>query len=165
MAESKTAEIVTSIQKADFTSVRDIIAIISLINEYRNDPMGGNLPSLTPEAEVALIDGLKNHPASIVLLASSGQDVIGMAVCFLGFSTFECKMLLNVHDLIVKSNFRNQGVGKKILQEAARLARGASCCRLTLEVRVDNAKAKKLYFSVGFRPCDDPMEFWIMPLH
>lgn len=153
-----------SVVKADFTSVRDVFSIISLINEYRNDPMGGNLPVLTPEAEVALIDGLKNHPVSIVLLALYEEEVAGLIVCFLGFSTFKAKMLLNVHDIIVKKQFRKNGIGKRLLQEAAKLARETDCCRLTLEVRCDNQDAKRLYSSAGFRPCDDPMEFWIMPL-
>lgn len=153
-----------NVMKADFTSKRHVLSIISLVNEYRSDPMGGNLPILTPEAEDALIDGLKNHPVSIVLLALYDEEAVGLIVCFLGFSTFKAKMLLNIHDLIVKKQFRRNGIGKKLLQEAARMARKAECCRLTLEVRSDNQKAKRLYSSAGFGPCDDPMEFWIMPL-
>ncbi|HEX3020340.1 MAG TPA: GNAT family N-acetyltransferase [Chitinispirillaceae bacterium] len=160
LTEAKAIHIV----KADFKSVRDVFAVISLINEYRNDPMGGNMPVLTPEAEIALIDGLKNHPVSIVLLALCNEEAVGLIVCLLGFSTFKAKMLLNVHDIIVKKQYRRQGIGKKLLFEAAKLARDADCCRLTLEVRNDNHDAKQLYSSVGFGPCDDPMEFWIMPL-
>ena len=123
--------------------------------------MGGNLPLLTPEEESALINGLKNHPVALVLLAMAGEQIVGMTVNFLGFSTFKAKNLLNIHDLIVKRNFRGSGIGRLLLTETARFARELDCCRLTLEVRNDNATAKRLYTSVGFGPCDDPMEFWI----
>lgn len=163
-SEMKTETHDITIVKADFSSIRDIFTIITLINEYRNDPMGGNLPSLMPEEEVNLICGLKNHPVSIVLLAKYKNDIAGMIVGFKGFSTFKAQNLVNVHDLIVNRRYRGKGIGKRLLLAIADLAKKENCCRLTLEVRNDNCNAKRLYTSVGFKPCDNPMEFWVWPL-
>jgi ribosomal protein S18 acetylase RimI-like enzyme len=150
--------------QGDLSNIKHCSAIISLVNEYRTDPMGGGLRPLTSDCEGLLINGLKDHPAALIILAKSGLEFIGMAVCFWGFSTFQTKKLLNIHDLIVKKSYRNKGFGKLLLQYACEKARLNNCCRLTLEVRSDNSAAMKLYRSVGFKPCDSPMEFWINPL-
>ncbi len=61
----------------------------------------GNGKSLSPEARRALIPGLQEHPTTVIFLAYQGGKAIGVAVCFLGFSTFDAKPLLNIHDLAV----------------------------------------------------------------
>ena len=154
----------TLIIHGDLNNHAHCSALISLINEYRTDFMGGNLPVLDLISENKLIDGLKNHPASLILFALSEETIIGMAVCFQGFSTFQAAGLLNIHDLIVFKNYRNRGIGRLLLEHACEEARKRNFCRVTLEVRTDNDTARRLYKSVGFKPCENPMEFWISPI-
>lgn len=126
--------------------------------------MGGNMPVLDYKSEKKLIDGLKSHAASLILFAVSEEMIVGMAVCFQGFSTFQAAELLNIHDLIVNKTFRNRGIGRLLLEYACEEARRRKFCRITLEVRIDNEPAKRLYRSLGFGPCENPMEFWINSL-
>jgi ribosomal protein S18 acetylase RimI-like enzyme len=147
--------------QGELTNFDHINAIIALVNEYRTDQMGGNLDKLSVNNENNLIEGLKNHPSSLILFAVLNETIIGMAICFWGFSTFETKWLLNIHDLIVYKKNRRRGIGKALLKGAMDIAQKNDCCRLTLEVRNDNNVAKRLYNSVGFTSCDFPMEFWI----
>jgi ribosomal protein S18 acetylase RimI-like enzyme len=96
---------------------------------------------------------LAEHPGALVLLALAGdQDErpVGVAVCFFGLSTFRAKPLLNVHDLAVLPEHRGRGIGRALLQAAEDRARQKGCCKLTLEVRDDNTRARALYRSFGF---------------
>jgi ribosomal protein S18 acetylase RimI-like enzyme len=152
------------IDLADLHLPAHTAAIVSLINEYRTDPMGGSLPPLRQDLEVNLIEGLRDNPCTLVFLACISSEIIGMAVCFKGFSTFYAKSLLNIHDLIVKKECRELGIGKSLLNAAADFANKNGYCKLTLEVRSDNESAQRLYRAIGFEPCKDPMEFWVCPI-
>lgn len=139
-------------------------AIISLLDMYCRDEFGASRP-LPEYSRQNLIAGLKRHGGAKVFLTYDGEVAIGLALCFLGFSSFRAKPLLNVHDIAVSPEYRGRGVGRSLLDAAADEARRLGCCKLTLEVRADNHRAKELYRRVGFRP-SEPEEtlFWSMPL-
>jgi ribosomal protein S18 acetylase RimI-like enzyme len=73
-----------------------------------------------------------------------------MAICFEGFSTFACKPLLNVHDIIVDARFRGRGLSKRLLAKAEVIAVRLGCCKLTLEVLEGNVVAQAAYKACGF---------------
>jgi GNAT superfamily N-acetyltransferase len=123
-------------------------AILYLTDAYASDPMGNGRP-LDPEVRARLIAGLRSIPTSVVLLAYEGDAPIGIATCFLGFSTFAARPLLNIHDLAVVPARRGQGVGRQLLHAAEEKARELECCKLTLEVMEHNP-ARRLYESYGF---------------
>lgn len=129
-------------------------AILRLLDDYAREPIisGQRLPDSTRST---LIDGLRQHPTTHVLLAYRGSDPVGIAVCFLGFSTFAAKPLLNVHDVAVAGDFRGQGIGQMLLAAAESKARELDCCKVTLEVHEDNSAARKAYQTAGFEPRDE----------
>jgi ribosomal-protein-alanine N-acetyltransferase len=57
---------------------------------------------------------------------------------------------IDVHNIAVHSGFRRQGIGQALLQQVVEQARNRSAFRVTLEVRVSNIPAQKLYESLGF---------------
>jgi len=124
-------------------------AVRGLLDAYAADPMGRGEP-LSESVKHELIDGLKSHPTTLILLAFSDDRPAGVAVCFRGFSTFAARPLLNIHDLAVFPEFRGQGVGRRLLEETHRRAAGLGCCKVTLEVREDNHRAQGLYRSMGY---------------
>jgi ribosomal protein S18 acetylase RimI-like enzyme len=111
--------------------------------------------------KASLIDGLIAHGHTRVYLAFEEDVPAGLAICFVGFSTFKARPLLNVHDLAVAPEFRGRGIGKALLDAAADDARRLGYCKLTLEVRADNHKALELYRRAGFRT-SEPAEQWFM---
>jgi len=123
--------------------------VVELIDAYARDPMGNGRP-LSDEVRRALIPGLRQHPTTVIFLAYEGEKAIGIAVCFLGFSTFAARLLINIHDLAVLPTHRGQGIGRLLLDEIGRKARDLGCCKLTLEVLENNHTAKRLYESAGF---------------
>lgn len=145
--------------ESDLSSPRHQEALIELINAYLNDPMGEGR-TLTPETEDTLILGLIGQAHSLIFFAEYGRRIIGVAACFLGFSTFQAKKLINIHDVIVLSRYRRRKVAEKIVLFIEEKARKMDCCKLTLEVRTDNIKARGLYKKLGFTVGKHPMYFW-----
>jgi len=88
--------------------------------------------------------------ATVVFLAWHSATPVGIAVCFVGFSTFLARPLINIHDLAVIPVYRRHGVGRLLLEQVAAKGKALGCCKLTLEVRADNHSAQRLYEAVGF---------------
>lgn len=134
-------------------------ALIELLNHYMTDPMGDS-DKLTATQEKDLIEGLAAHPASFVLFAQLQGRMVGLATCFINFSTFKTKPYLNLHDVVVLREMRGKAVGRKLLEKCIDIARERGYCKVTLEVRDDNSNAKGLYQSLGFKDCEPVMHFW-----
>jgi GNAT superfamily N-acetyltransferase len=134
---------------ADLSDPVHCDAVVQLLDSYSSDPMGAGR-GLTPEVRARLLPGLREHPGSVVLLAFVAGQPVGIAVCFRGFSTFHARPLVNIHDLAVLPDWRGKGVGRALLAAVESRARAWGCCRLTLEVLDENARARRLYESVGF---------------
>ncbi len=139
-----------SIIDADLTLAAHAEGLIAVLNEYAQLPVITGKP-LNEDLQERLPGLLAETPGAHVLLAMSEKKVAGVAVCFLGFSTFAGKPLLNVHDLAVSGEFRGQGIGGALLDGVAEKALALGCCRVTLEVDDDNEGARRLYERKGFK--------------
>jgi GNAT superfamily N-acetyltransferase len=127
---------------------RDVVA---MTEAYAHDAFGRGGP-LPEDVAARLASGLRAHPTTIVFLAYLGAEPVGIATCFLGFSTFAARPLLNVHDLAVVPAQRGQGVGRALLAAVEDEARKRGCAKLTLEVLEHNARARRVYEGMGFAP-------------
>lgn len=143
----------------NYTDSEDLKAVASLVNAYIEEEEGAE-HVLNPLRQLRLVNGLDEHPKSIVLLAKLGDAYAGLLVGFENFSTFTAKPMINIHDVFVSSDFRGRGVGRKMIEKIESIARERSCSRITLEVRHDNAVAQELYKSVGFADTQPPMFYW-----
>jgi GNAT superfamily N-acetyltransferase len=137
------------IRPADLTDARDADSIAMLLNSYAIEPVGGGKP-LSRDVQARLVPALRDIPRALVLLALADDAAIGIAVCFVGFSTFRARPLLNIHDLAVLPDHRRKGVARALLQAAEDYARRQGCCRVTLEVLESNSGARELYRRFGF---------------
>ena len=137
------------IVEADLDRADHQHAVLELIDAYAMDPMGNGKP--LPEAvKQTLIPGLRNHPTTLIFLSFSGGRAMGIAVCFIGFSTFAARPLINIHDLAVLPGHRGGGAGRLLLAAVERKARAMGCCKVTLEVLENNHRALKVYAAAGF---------------
>jgi GNAT superfamily N-acetyltransferase len=137
------------IQEADLANPVHAAAIVAVLDSYARDPMGGGEP-LSADVRARLLPGLRSHPTTLVLLAFDEGEAVGIAVCFFGFSTFQGRPLLNVHDLAVLPARRGAGIGRALLAAAEAHARRRGCCKLTLEVQDQNHRARAVYARFGF---------------
>lgn len=134
--------------KADLSRPEHQEAVVAMTAAYALDEMGNGRP-LPPEVLDRLVPGLRAHPTTIVLLASLDGVAVGIATCFLGFSTFAARPLINVHDLAVLPAYRGRGIGQALLRAVEAEARERSCVKITLEVLENNHRARALYERAG----------------
>ncbi len=116
---------------------------------YAQDPMG-NGRDLPEDIQRALVHGLRAHPTTLIFLALHRDEAVGIVTCFIGFSTFAARPLVNIHDLHVAKDYRRRGVARLLLEAVEKEAQGLGCCKLTLEVQENNHPALALYRSFGF---------------
>ena len=121
------------ILQADLDRPDHQAAVVALIGAYAEDAMGNGGP--LPEAVMKeLIPGLRKHPTTLILLAYVEGRPVGIATCFVGFSTFYARPLVNVHDLAILPEYRGQGIGRQLLEGVLDKAKQRGCCKVTLEV-------------------------------
>lgn len=142
---------------ANISDAQHQAAIVALLDMYCRDQFGDSRP-LPEEVRARLVSGLIKHGARVFLAFEDGQPV-GVAICFVGFSTFKAQPLINIHDIAVAPAFRGRGIGRALLAAVEDEARKLGCCKLTLEVRSDNVVAQRAYLRAGFGPSDES-ETW-----
>lgn len=135
---------------ADYTDDKHRTAIPYLLNAYAKDLLGFRR-TLDKAVLQHLVAGLETFPTALVLLAKTEGKYVGMAICFLGFSTFSALPLINIHDFMVLKEYQKQGIGKALLGEIERIAAEHQCCKITLEVQMKNTAARRIYQSFGFK--------------
>jgi ribosomal protein S18 acetylase RimI-like enzyme len=124
-------------------------AIGFLLNQYAEDAMGGG-ESLSLDTREQLAIELAKRPHAFSVLAFIAGEPVGLVNCFEGFSTFACRPLVNVHDVVVIASARGQGISQKMLSKVEEIARQRGCCKITLEVLEGNKVAQGAYQKLGF---------------
>jgi len=138
-----------TIRRADLDRPEDERAIVAMTAAYARDPFGGDAP-LDAAVLEGLVPALRLHPTTLVWLAWRGERAIGIATCFLGFSTFAARPVINIHDLCVVEGERGRGIATALLRAVESSARERGCAKVTLEVQEHNARARRLYEAFGF---------------
>ena len=137
-------------RQADLQNTSDQEAILRLLHDFSHElsPVTGQ--ALPEHVQETLIQNLQQHPTTLIFLAEQAEAPVGVAICFLGFSTFAGKPLLNLHDLYVSKECQGQGIGREFLAFLEEEARKRGCCKVTLEVYDSNDRAKALYEKCGY---------------
>ena len=134
---------------ADYRDPVHARALVDLLDGYARDPAGGGTP-LAPEVLAGLPEALAARPQAFSVLAYDGLRAVGLVNCIEGFSTFACKPLVNVHDVVVLPTRRGQRLVQRMLATVEQEARRRGACKLTLEVLSGNAPAMRAYEREGF---------------
>ncbi|MEZ5943132.1 MAG: GNAT family N-acetyltransferase [Planctomycetaceae bacterium] len=140
---------------ADFYNDQDATAITELVAVYADDS-----DPIPESVKQDMVPGLRLVPSAFAVLATFGEQIVGVAVCFLGYSTFAARPLVNIHDLVIAEEHRGRGVGSQLIRAVEAHARVEGSCKVTLEVRVSNDRAESLYRRMGYRdPGNEPTRF------
>ncbi|WP_371194128.1 GNAT family N-acetyltransferase [Glaciecola sp. SC05] len=145
--------------EVDFKNASHTDALLTLLQVYATDPMGGGEP-IESKVTATLITEMskRSHVFSVIVFADKVLDSspsvstlpIAFANCIESFSTFKGRAVVNIHDFAVIPEARGHGISQRLLQciEEVSIARGA--CKLTLEVLEGNTIAKNAYLKAGF---------------
>lgn len=85
---------------------------------------------------------------AIFFVARKNSNIIGMNIVYMNDSQNCNAYITYIH---VKEEYRNRGIGKKLLLAAIDQARSNKFTTISLEVRKENTNAKNLYSRLNFR--------------
>ncbi len=134
---------------ADYENPQQAEDLVMLLDAYAKDPMGGG-EGLSEHVKQELVKTLAKRNDVFTILCYVDDEPAGLINCIEGFSTFNCKPVMNIHDVTVLEKFRGKGLSTKMLDEVEALASFRGCCKLTLEVLEGNEVAKQSYQKFGF---------------
>lgn len=138
-----------NIIRVDYGNLQHGSDLVLLLDSYARDPMGGGEP-LSQFVKDNLVAELSKRDFGLSLIAYIDNQPAGLLNAFEGFSTFACKPLFNVHDIVVLETFRGLQLSQLLLQELENIALNKGCCKITLEVLEGNAIAQRAYQKSGF---------------
>jgi ribosomal protein S18 acetylase RimI-like enzyme len=149
---------------ADYSNEQHQRAIPMLLDKYASDPMGGG-QALNENVKANLVNELSKLPHAFSVIAYVDDIPAGLINAFEAFSTFSCKPLINIHDVMVLDEYRGNGICREMLNKVEQIARSKGCCKITLEVLSGNEIAKSVYNKLGFAGYElDPRagvaQFW-----
>ncbi|HBH38109.1 MAG TPA: GNAT family N-acetyltransferase [Curvibacter sp.] len=88
---------------------------------------------------------------SVVLLALLGQQPVGFAQLYPGFSSLSMGRTFVLNDLFVHPEYRKLGAGKGLVEAATEHARRAGAISLSLSTATTNTAAQSLYEALGWQ--------------
>lgn len=156
------------VRVANYNNPSDGQNLVALLNHYACDPMGGG-EALSEFTQQNLLANLQKVPGAFSVLALVDGQAAGLVNCFEGFSTFKCKPIVNIHDVVVHSDFRGKGLSLAMMEKVEAISRQRGAGKITLEVLEGNEVAQKAYQKFGFAGYElDPKMgkamFWEKPL-
>ncbi len=154
--------------KIDYLNPQHAQDLVYLLDCYAQDPMGGGA-ALSQQVKDNLSKELAKLPHALSLICYVDNKPAGLVNCFEAFSSFMCKPIMNIHDVVVLSDFRGQGISQLMLEKVEEIARARNCCKVTLEVLEGNKVAPNSYMKFGFAgyeldPAMGKAMFWQKPL-
>ncbi|MEH1123571.1 GNAT family N-acetyltransferase [Micromonospora sp. CPCC 206061] len=130
----------------------DVPAIVAMVHELAAFEKAPEQCHLTePQLHAALFDAT---PALFGHVAVCDDRLVGYALWFLNFSTWEGVHGLYLEDVYVRPEARGTGAGKRLIAELARICVDRGYARLDLQVLNWNP-ARDLYTALGFTAQDE----------
>ena len=138
-----------NVREVDYRDGQDARALVDLLNQYAQDPFGGNA-ALPDQVQAELCGRLAEFPGACSFLAEIDETPVGLINTFTGFSTFYARPLINIHDVYISAEARGKGVLEALFAQVEARARALGCCKITLEVLRTNERAQRGYNRLGF---------------
>ena len=134
-------------------TVDDVAAILDLIGELAEYERARDQVKTTPDQLRAALFG--PSPAVHALVADLDGDVIGFALYFLNFSTWEGVHGIYLEDLYVRPQHRGSGLGKALLGALAAIAVARGYARVEWWVLDWNEPSIEFYRRLGAVAMDE----------
>jgi GNAT superfamily N-acetyltransferase len=130
--------------EADIPELIDLLAVLfSIEQDFSPDP------EMQRRGLAALLASSTGH---IAIARDTNSHAVGMATVQLVISTAEGAPSAWIEDVVVREDFRGQGLGRALLDAALDWARNQGAVRAQLLADLDNAPALAFYDRVGWRP-------------
>ncbi len=137
--------IIRKAEPADLVQVYDLIKELAV---YEKEPDQPSNP-----IRKFIEEGTSKSPRYQVIVAEQGNQILGMALYYYGYSTWKGP-LIYLDDLVVREAYRKQGIGKMLMDEMISIAKEENVCQLRWQVLDWNKPAIEFYkkYPVKFDP-------------
>ena len=125
---------IRKVQKNEISAVYDLIVELA-IYEKEPDAVTAKLEDYNTSFENGLID---------VYVAVANENIVGMALYYMTFSTWKGKMLY-LEDFYVREEYRSKGTGQELFDAFIKEAKDQGCSMVKWQVLDWNEKAIKFY--------------------
>lgn len=130
----------------------DLPAIVKLLAE---DPLGKrreNFRIPLPESYVHAFESIKESPEHQILVALLHESIAGvMQLSMIPNLTYQGRWRAQIEGLRVKERYRDQGIGKMLVQHAINQAKLKHCVMVQLTTDKQRPEANRFYRNLGFK--------------
>jgi ribosomal protein S18 acetylase RimI-like enzyme len=127
---------------------KDLPQLVELLGQLFEQEAEFTPDAAKQEAALKLI--FANPSMGKLYVAKDGSKVVAMASLLYTISTAEGGKAALFEDLVVRPDFRKQGIGAKLLEYVIAQARAEGLVRITLLTDMQNEQAQVLYRRLGF---------------
>jgi len=124
----------------------DVAAMMQLIHELA--VFEKVLNEVVANAVTLLQSGFQEHPLFVAWVAEKDGLIVGMALCYIRYSTWKGPVLY-LEDLIVTESFRSNGIGKALFEKCIAHAKHNNYRRMVWQVLDWNTPAIDFYKGYG----------------
>ena len=142
-----TSQIIREATPADVGRIRELV-----VNLARYERAEHQVKASEDQLREALFGP---HPAVYALVAEVDARVVGFALYFLNFSTWEGTHGIYLEDLFMEPEFRGTGLGKALLTRLAAIAQERGYARVEWWVLDWNQPSINFYRRLGAIPMDE----------
>jgi len=132
-----------SIRQAKVTDCKSLMDLITELAIY--EKAGDEVEITAAHLEK---DGFGEVPQFYVIVAEKNSEIIGMALYYYKYSTWKGSCLY-LEDLVVKEEFRKEGVGGRLFEQVISVAKQKKVKRMEWQVLDWNEPAIKFYKKYG----------------
>ncbi len=141
----------TAVRPAAPEDAGEIVRLVRALAAYEHEP----LASVKLTEAIVGRDAFGPTPCFEALLGELDGEVVGLALYFHNYSTWEGRPGLFLEDLFVEQRARGHGLGRALLVALARIARDRGCGRIEFNVLEGNP-AREFYHRLAI----EPLEAW-----
>ena len=127
---------------------KDLPQLVELLGQLFEQEAEFTPDAAKQEAALKLI--FANPSLGRLYVAKDGTQVVAMASLLYTVSTAEGGKAALFEDLVVRPDYRKQGIGAKLLEYVISQARADGVLRMTLLTDMQNEQAQVLYRRLGF---------------
>ena len=109
-------------------------------------------------AKTFLTARIKNKQ-SVIYIAYDDENAVGFTQLYPLFSSVTMQPMYVLNDLFIEDNYRNQGIGKLLIDHAKKLCYEGNYKGMAIQTASDNP-AQHLYERLGFEKDPDLHFFW-----
>ncbi|MCL2764645.1 MAG: GNAT family N-acetyltransferase [Treponema sp.] len=124
----------------------DLIGILELYKQ-----LGDNNGSLFGIYEAYKIWDIIEKNNIKYFFAKENEKIIGsLYICIIPNLTFNGKSIGFIENVIIDQNYRQKGIGKKLMEMAVEYAKENNCYKVVLQSGIKRLEAHKFYENIGF---------------